>query len=221
MKAVYLAHPLNAPTRAGIDANRARASRWAAWAAVIHGVSPVCSWIVLTGQLEETDENRARGLACDLAQAERCDEVWLVGGRVSSGMRLEADHAAARGIPVLDLTHMGEEPPPFAELRRPEVCPTCLHRTDPGKMAPKRRFEIIVSLSADDWQTAKRELADLAEHIADHGPECTSVSGGPSSGHFVVVTERPEQTHEKWEGELELFLAELEAEEKAVARAGV
>jgi hypothetical protein len=68
---------------------------------------------VLTGVLEETPENRERGLACDLAQVARCDEVWLVGGRVSSGMRHEADHAITLAIPVIDLTALGELPPPF------------------------------------------------------------------------------------------------------------
>jgi hypothetical protein len=66
---VYVAHPVNAPTRDGILANLAR------------------------------------------ALVERCDAVWLVGGRVSSGMQIEADHAIGRGIDVIDLTHMGDEPP--------------------------------------------------------------------------------------------------------------
>ncbi len=110
MKVVYIAHPLSAPTREGIDANRRAASKWVAWA-VLQGVSPVCSWIVLTGEFEETPENRARGLACDLAQVGRCDEVWLVGGRVTEGMRLEERHARERLIAVVDLTHLGALPP--------------------------------------------------------------------------------------------------------------
>jgi len=36
-----------------------------------------------------------------------------VGGRVSSGMRHEADHAITLAIPVIDLTALGELPPPF------------------------------------------------------------------------------------------------------------
>jgi hypothetical protein len=113
MKVVYIAAPLSADTREGIEENRARASRWAAWAAVVRGVSPSCSWVVLTGVLEETPENRERGLACDLAQIERVDQVWLVGGRVSSGMALEAAHAARCNVPVFNMTQMGEEPPAF------------------------------------------------------------------------------------------------------------
>ena len=110
MKAVYIAAPLSAPTREDIEENRARASRWVAWAAA-RGVAPVADWIILTGQVEETPENRARGLAIDCALVERCEEVWLVGGRVTPGMEVERVHAQGRGIPVYDLTPLGPEPP--------------------------------------------------------------------------------------------------------------
>lgn len=108
MKVIYLAHPLTAPTREGIEANRRRAAAWAAWAAM-QDVSPVCSWIVLTGELEETPENRRLGLEIDKAQVARCDELWFVGGRVSSGMAIEASVAKK----VVDLTHLGEWPPGY------------------------------------------------------------------------------------------------------------
>ncbi len=102
---VYLAHPLNAPTREGIEANRKSAAQWAAFLAVNFDVAPECSWIVLTGELEETDENRARGLACDLVLVEQCRELVMVGPRVSYGMRLEATHMVVEvGGPVFDLT---------------------------------------------------------------------------------------------------------------------
>lgn len=111
MKVVYIAHRLTSNTREGIEENRRKASLWAAWAAVAEGVSPICSWIVLTGILPETPEMRAIGLALDCAQVERCDEVWLVGGVVSGGMRIEADHGIKHGIVIRDLSFMGELPP--------------------------------------------------------------------------------------------------------------
>ncbi len=102
---IYLAHPLNAPTRDGIEANRKSAATWAAFLATHFDVAPECSWIVLTGELEETDENRARGLACDLVLVEQCRELVMVGPRVSDGMRLEATHMVQEvGGPVYDLT---------------------------------------------------------------------------------------------------------------------
>ena len=63
--------------------------------------------------VETLDEEkwRARGLTDDLAVGERCDAIGLVGGRVSSGMALERDHAAKARLIVVDLTGQGEEPP--------------------------------------------------------------------------------------------------------------
>lgn len=111
MKVVYLAHPLSADTLEGIQANRENAAQWCVWAAKARGVAVECSWIVMTGVLEETEENLKLGLACDLALIERCDELWYVGGRISSGMKLEGQHAEVCRKPVFDLTHMGYRPP--------------------------------------------------------------------------------------------------------------
>lgn len=108
MKSVYIAHPLGAgPDR---EFNRARAARWVAWAG-LQGVAPSATWIVLAGQWDESEENRTRGLAIDVTLVKRCDEVWLVGGRVSAGMKIEANAAIEAGIAVVDMTHLGEEPP--------------------------------------------------------------------------------------------------------------
>jgi hypothetical protein len=107
MKLVYIAHPCGG----GLDRdeNRERASRWCAWALLKHDVSPVADWIVLTSQLSE--DFRAIGLRANLAVLERCDEIWLVGGRVSPGMKIEADYALSKKIKVVDMTELGKEPP--------------------------------------------------------------------------------------------------------------
>lgn len=110
MKVCYIAAPLSAPTREEMDENRARAARWVAWAAR-RGVAPVADWIILSGQLSETQENRELGLQIDCCIIERCDEIWLVAGRVSSGMGVESSHATLHGILIRDLTFLGDEPP--------------------------------------------------------------------------------------------------------------
>jgi len=121
IKVVYVAHPLSGPDR---DANIARASRWCAWA-FKSGYAPVADWIVLASQLDES--YREQGLRADCALIKRCDEVWLCGGRVSEGMRIEAAAARLVGVPVKDMTALGEEPPEwphpgtdFVSLRRTE-----------------------------------------------------------------------------------------------------
>ena len=86
--------------------NRDRAADWCAWIATTFHVATVADWIVLSSKLVETPENRAFGLECDKALIERCDELWMVGPRVSSGMTIEAQHARLYGLPVYDLTGM-------------------------------------------------------------------------------------------------------------------
>ena len=118
---VYLAHPVGAATVDGVRANLARAKRWL-WAVRRATEWSICApWIpsveaVLDSGADESAE-RARGLADDLAAVERCDAIALVGGRVSSGMAMERDHAAACGLRVIDLSDEGEEPEPPAMLK--------------------------------------------------------------------------------------------------------
>jgi hypothetical protein len=115
MKVVYVAHPLGSgPDR---EANRQKATRWVKWVAE-SGHAPIADWILLSGVWEETPETRVRGLAIDVALVARCDEVWLVGGRVSPGMSVEADAARRAGILVIDKTDLGPEPP-----RGDTLCP--------------------------------------------------------------------------------------------------
>lgn len=102
MLAIYLAHPLSAPTREGIEENRARAKQWAAWLWK-QGFSVECSWIVCTELLEETPENRELGLKSDCEQVRRCDVMVLCGPRISSGMLREAGAAKV----IVDFTHLG------------------------------------------------------------------------------------------------------------------
>lgn len=108
-KIAYIAHPLSAPTIEQVTLNRFAAAQWAVWA-MSKGYSPSCSWIVLTGLLVETPENRAAGLECDIALAITADELWLCGGRVSEGMAIERDAALAAGVIVMDYTSLGPLP---------------------------------------------------------------------------------------------------------------
>lgn len=106
MKVVYVAHPLGTgPAR---ESNRFRAAQWVAWVGE-QGCAPVADWITLSGVW--TEDKRELGLAIDVALVARCDELWLVGGRVSPGMAIEAEAARKAGVKVVDLTHLGLLPP--------------------------------------------------------------------------------------------------------------
>lgn len=107
MRVVYVAHPLGHGEDR--ERNRANAAAWCGYLAKQHRIAPVADWIVLSGVWSEDD--RDMGLAIDFRLIERCDALWLVGGRVSPGMALEAEYARERHIEVVDLTPLGYEVP--------------------------------------------------------------------------------------------------------------
>lgn len=83
---------------------------WLAWLrATYPAVTFIAPWItaIESGADDRDQEQRARGLRDDVRVVCRCDGIVLCGGRVSSGMRHEAKHAAN----VIDLTALGPEPP--------------------------------------------------------------------------------------------------------------
>jgi hypothetical protein len=108
-RVVYIAHPL------GQGAMRAQnirnAMTWSAWAAHVQEVSPSCSWQVLAQMFPEHPQFRQMGLECDLGAVENSDEVYLCGGWISEGMKLEEDYARERGKLVWDLSRWGQFPP--------------------------------------------------------------------------------------------------------------
>lgn len=103
---VYIAHPLgDGPDR---ERNLRNATLWCGWAGD-QGVAPVAPWITLATIWPET--KRELGLAIDVAVVARCDALWLVGGRISPGMAIEAKAASGAGVLVVDRTHLGFLPP--------------------------------------------------------------------------------------------------------------
>lgn len=107
----YLAQPVSAPAPEGIAANLANARAWLRWLVDTKEYLAVSApWMPYVETLDE-DRYRDRGLEDDLAMLARHDLVILVGGRISSGMNVEAVHARTLGIPVIDCTRMGVSPP--------------------------------------------------------------------------------------------------------------
>lgn len=115
LRVVYLAHPVGAETVEGVAANLARARRWYRWACDhFDDCAFIANWIIDVevypgadaGPERVTNMQRIRGLRRDDAVIDACDEVWLVGGEISSGMA----RAKRRAQHVRDLTHIGAEP---------------------------------------------------------------------------------------------------------------
>lgn len=113
MKLTYMCHPV----AGDIPGNLARAKLWLRWLVEnTHEPSAVIApWIT---EVEIWDDSkpadRESGLARCEAVIERCDEILLVGGRVSNGMDRERRHAIDCGIKVIDMTTMGALPPKVA-----------------------------------------------------------------------------------------------------------
>lgn len=103
----YMAHPVSGD----VPGNVARALRW-----FKHLVDQHPDWAIsapwipyVLGLSEETD--RERGLRDDMEMVRRCDGILLVGGKLSGGMALELQAANIAGLDVVDLLHLGDEPP--------------------------------------------------------------------------------------------------------------
>jgi hypothetical protein len=109
MRVVYLAHPVSGD----VPGNLARAKRWVRWIESTYpDVAVVAPWIVACEIWDDADPaQREAGMMRDLAVIGRCDELWLVGGRLSAGMEIEMKHAFSRSIPCWTMFSLGEEPP--------------------------------------------------------------------------------------------------------------
>jgi hypothetical protein len=98
---VYIAHRLSGPNRAE---NIEAAGRLMAALADKLPIVPVGSWITLARYWPET--MREKGLAIDREQISRCDEFWMTGPEITSGMRFEGECAETFKKATFDLTNM-------------------------------------------------------------------------------------------------------------------
>lgn len=127
----YVAHPV----AGDVAQNARRARQWLAWlmdgepevAFVAPWLPYVDAFIERFGGIDDQGSIfRARCMLDNRTLIARCDGIVLCGGRVSDGMKLELAalqlHAA-----VIDLTHLGAEPPTSPSLRLPERYRRPLH----------------------------------------------------------------------------------------------
>ena len=113
MRVIYLAHPLGAPTKEGVQANIARCKRWVRWIYDnFPDVAVVADWLITCEVLDDHNpDHRAHGMAMNKAIIPRCREFWMVCGRISTGMNAEVLIAIEHTLRTYDLTWLGEEPP--------------------------------------------------------------------------------------------------------------
>jgi hypothetical protein len=111
MRLIYLAHPVAGSVLENVACGR----RWLLWA--YHEMPAdvvIAPWItdieVLPLRDEHRDDREIGLVRCETVIA-HCDAMILVGGRISSGMKREAQWAESLLIPVYDFTNLGPEPP--------------------------------------------------------------------------------------------------------------
>lgn len=107
---VYLCHPYTSTNEDEKLQNVYRALAWLRWLVDNTTWAVGIPWLPYVQSLPE-ETYRERGIEDDKAMIEAHDMLVLTGDRVSAGMMAERDHAAAHGIPWMDLTPVASTPP--------------------------------------------------------------------------------------------------------------
>lgn len=95
-KLIYIASPY----AGDIETNTAFAKK-ACWYAIHQGHTPIAVHLLYPQMLDDAEPTeREIGLRLGHRVLEVCDELWLCGGRVSSGMAREIEEAQRLGIPI-------------------------------------------------------------------------------------------------------------------------
>lgn len=106
MKIVYIAHPIGAATKEGIEQNLSDLRRIVRKINLEH--NDIVPFVPYYADIVSMDDNvpaeRERGIKNDTAILESgcIDELWLTGDRLSNGMIAERNIALIENIPVVD-----------------------------------------------------------------------------------------------------------------------
>lgn len=96
MKLVYVCSPL----RGDVERNIQKANGYCRFA-VREGVLPFAPHAMFSGFLDDgISEEREKGMALGLEILKRCNEMWVIGDRISEGMEAEILVAGQLNIPV-------------------------------------------------------------------------------------------------------------------------
>lgn len=66
---------------------------------------------------------------------------------------------------------------------------------------PQHAFEVTIKIGGNDWDYVLRTMRELATHLEDCGPACSSASGGWDGCHSVNVAQH-DVTPEQYRNEL-------------------
>lgn len=107
MKIVYIAHPIGAPTKEGIEENLADLRRIIRLINLKYNdIVPFCPYYAdIVSMNDNVPSERERGMFNDKVILERgiVDELWLTGNRLSYGMKAERNIALSNNITVVNM----------------------------------------------------------------------------------------------------------------------
>lgn len=107
---VYIASPF-----AGDIENNVEAAKEYCRAAMEEGVTPVAPHLIYPQFLDDSDPaQRSMGLNAGLELLSRCDELWVCGAEISSGMQREIQFAKALGLPIRQVEPVPTQEPVMA-----------------------------------------------------------------------------------------------------------
>jgi len=118
VKRIFVCSPYRGATQGEMLENCKRADD-ACLYVVRQGHAPFAPHLFYPRFLEDTGAEREEGLGCGEAWLAVCDEMWVFGKTISSGMRREMERAEKLGKPVIQ--HVG----PQWEPSKPFRCSEC------------------------------------------------------------------------------------------------
>jgi len=107
---VFICSPLAGDLEGNIQ-NARRYSRYA----VEQGAIPFAPHLLYPQFMDDADRTqRELGIFFGLVLMGKCDQMWVFGGILSHGMKLEVIKAQKRGLPIKFFNDRCEEVPPYA-----------------------------------------------------------------------------------------------------------
>ena len=163
MKMVYICSPL----RGDIDENIKRATRYCEFAANC-GVIPLAPHVAWNGIFNDTiPEKRELALKLGLELLHRCDEVWVMGGEISQGMRSEIEAANRLHIPV---NYILDEVIEKNHRLRQDLPP--LQKTDCISDSENSDYTGKILVVAPESLMKRLQTAENSLWVASHGTGC-------------------------------------------------
>jgi hypothetical protein len=110
---IFMAHPVGAATKDEVVANIKNAKAWYhTFIRSFDEIAIIADWITSCETLDDmVVSDRLRGQRANAELLARADELWLCGGRISSGMRSEMFIAHALDKPIRQWLDLGTLPP--------------------------------------------------------------------------------------------------------------